>query len=256
MPHPLDGPRLKIARAVREVETLRGAEAAFRSEADYKIVLSEFNPETGKYVYRVRLDIAPPIEWGVWIGEVAHNLRSALDQLVWQLALLATNAPARHTQFPVLLAATSSSSGPCFDKNGKRMITSLRPEHQAVIERLQPYQPGRGGSDNALYLLSEVNNADKHRLLQVVAARAGLVTVGTWGDVDVDVAWAGLSVLEDGAKLLEAAPDVHVNPKLTPLVAFGDGCRAVQGRGVCLILDGIAKHVAEVVEGFGPEFSS
>src|SRR6266511_2429033 len=48
----------------------------------------------------------PTIEWGVRIGDCLHNLRSALDHVVWQLALLhlqrqPTDKEARRIQFPI-----------------------------------------------------------------------------------------------------------------------------------------------------------
>lgn len=103
--HRLDGPRLKIRRAYHELDVLTGAELKFRNDADYQVVRAEFNPKTGEYAYRARVNIVPDLDWGVSIGEIAHNLRSALDGLVWQLALLKTKgkAPAGNTQFPIFL---------------------------------------------------------------------------------------------------------------------------------------------------------
>jgi hypothetical protein len=60
--------------------------------------LYEFDPlddlETGQIVIYGEGIREPPVEeWGVIIGDVVHNLRSALDHLVWQLTLANGNIP-------------------------------------------------------------------------------------------------------------------------------------------------------------------
>ena len=262
--HPLDGPRLKIRRAESEIGSLARAEEAFRSDADYEIVRAEFNPKSGKYVYRVRINITPDLDWGVSVGEIAHNLRSALDGLVWQLALLDTKTPASNTQFPIFLIRRTRGKRPGFEDAGRRYIRSLRPNHQAIIEGLQPYQRkfspmdvGRG-RNNVLYLLHEINNADKHRLLQVVGGKPGITSWGgQWGNAppgSVEITGPDIRVLKDGAKLMEAAVDVAVYPKFIPLIAFWQGCPAVRNKAVVFTFGRIARWVSDIVESFAPDF--
>src|SRR4051812_15728053 len=43
----------------------------------------------------------PPLRLGVLMGEFIHNLRSALDHLVWQLALTTTDSPSDRLQFSI-----------------------------------------------------------------------------------------------------------------------------------------------------------
>src|SRR5204862_7876799 len=86
--HPLVGSRLKVRRAKGEVIVLgRAIEVATR-EAKYQVVRAEFNPKTQKQVYRVGVERGIPPELGILIGEIAYNLRSALDGVAYQLALL------------------------------------------------------------------------------------------------------------------------------------------------------------------------
>ena len=267
--HPLDGPRLKIRRAISEIQALRLAEEAFRSASDYKAVRAEFNPKSGNHVYRVQVNVKPSLEWGVWIGEIAHNLRSSLDGLVYRLALLETKTPALNTQFPVFLVGTTTRKRrpnrniliPHFEGmefgHGRSMIRQLRPEHQTMIERLQPYKRGRGGRNSPLHWLKEINNADKHRLIQVVGSKLGIGPfIGTWGDVQpTPRRFPNFRlILKDGAKLGELPPNVHVAPKLIPLVAFWVGCPPVQGKAVVNTLRIISEHVSQIIEDFSSEF--
>ncbi len=79
----------------------------------------DFEPETGYHVYRVTAwhSDATIRRWGLITGDSVHNLRSALDHLVWQLACHKTGGPdlpgvpdsEKHTvQFP-----HRPSSDPC-----------------------------------------------------------------------------------------------------------------------------------------------
>jgi hypothetical protein len=265
--HPLDGPRLKVRRAESEIEAFRRGEEVFWKEAHYKVVRAEFNPKTQKYAYRLSMKVAPPQELGVLIGEMAHDLRSALDGLVYQLALLKTKTPASNTQFPIFLVGRTKRRRrgkrggliPHFEgmglSDGRSMIRDLRPEHQAMIERLQPYKRGRGHHRDPLFLLREINNADKHRLIQVVGLKpTGLMWFGSGTVIEEPSRQRRPVVLKDGAKLCEFSADVRVNPQLIPLITFSEGCEAVKNRAVVVTFDSIVEEVSKIMEGFGPEF--
>ncbi|RLC55657.1 MAG: hypothetical protein DRI30_07190, partial [Chloroflexi bacterium] len=231
----LDGPLLKLWRAYSEINRLIGAEEAFRRDADYSLVRAERDPKTGEYAYRVRVGQAPDPEWGVFIGEIAHNLRSALDGLVYQLVLDNGETPTNNTQFPIFLVGHTTRMRrtrrggraliPHFEgrelADGRSMLNGVSDEHQTKIERLQPYKRSNRhsiaefGKDNVLYLLKELNNADKHRLIQVVGVKPGAIASGTWQGRGVyDVTGPRHVVLKDGAKVLTAPPEVQVYPKI------------------------------------------
>ena len=104
--HPLDGPRLKIERAKSKIDYLRGQEEIFRRQAKYHVVRAEVNPDSDNYVYRTKISGNPPSpERSIDIGEIAHNLRSALNHLIFQLALLCetmeTVTGDKSLQFPI-----------------------------------------------------------------------------------------------------------------------------------------------------------
>lgn len=226
---------------------------------------------------------SPPPDWSVIIGEVAHSLRSALDGLIYQLALLKTKTPMMDTiqQFPIFLVGrskrphTSSGGMPAqfeFPRSakgrlikqrrfGRSMISNLSPKHQALIEQLQPYKHGGGGRSNPLMLLKEFNNTDKHRLITTVAVLWGAgPAIGGRGD-DFGYPFRPYKgrfhgrVLEDGKRFGEAPLGVCVSPKLMPLLSFGEEVAGVKGLPVPGTLKRIAEQVAEIVEGFGPEFT-
>jgi hypothetical protein len=231
------------------------------------------NPKTGYDIYSVSSHNEPIFpEWGVQIGEIAHNLRSALDGLVYQLAYLRTTpkAPER-TQFPIFRSRHDRKTVKGRQINGfhpgsDRHIRLLAPIHQTRLERLQPYRRGRGGGKNPLWLLNELSNSDKHRLIEVAGTK--------WGGGPITALWsAGPNnkfeskyadnpliikkrvLLKYGAKLVEAPRGMDVAPSIFPTICFWEGCRIVKWLPVRHTLDRIAEHVSEIVESFAPEFT-
>jgi hypothetical protein len=268
--HPLDGPRLKINRAKAEINKFRSMQDTFFENTHYYVVRAEQNPESGKRVYRTKIDgPPPPPDWSIYVGEIAHNLRSALNQLVYQLAFLnGSNVPETITgdkklQFPVFLTRDK------FIAKGQRMIKLLRPEHQASIERLQPYNTGNSvldktmsgfkwsGSNTSLLWLEDINNADKHRLIQVIGTKAAAFGLSFWEADHPDPFIRdgdSFGILEDGAKFGEADPKMHVDAQIHPLIAFANGCDTVRGKGVYFVLDIIEIRVSEIIDSFASEF--
>jgi hypothetical protein len=104
------------------------------------------------------------------LGDAVHNLRSALDHAICQLAVANGNASAcerRQTQFPIYADGTPDHL--------KRLDGWIRPVCDAakdVIRALQPYK--RRPQDpytDPLWFLSELDNIDKHRLLLVASPK-------------------------------------------------------------------------------------
>ena len=94
----LDGVMLKIRRADECLAFLNDQRAALL-EATGNRVVGEFDTAAGDYVFRVNEE--PPLAWGISIGELAHALRGALDNLLWQLVLARGGTPTRATQWPI-----------------------------------------------------------------------------------------------------------------------------------------------------------
>ena len=268
--HPLAGPRLKIAHAKAEIERLKLEEETFNKNTHYRPIKTGFNKKTQKDIYCVhREGPPPPLEWGVYIGEITHDLRSALDNLVYQLALLGSDpktvAKDTSIQFPMFLHFDAGKSN--FKKSRQRMIGLLRREDQARIERLQPYHrrnrakyipPLRcqqGNRNSPLWWLQEINNADKHRLIQVIDVQSGISPgISAYGDDLQKVHWFRLHILDNGVKMLEAPHNVRVHGEYIPLMTFADGCDVVKLRSVHSVLDQMTAKVEEIVESFASEF--
>lgn len=175
----LSGVRAKIDRAKDQVVKLDAEIGVFIDGRPYEVI-TERNTNKGQDVYRVRVRQDPPLRFGVIVGEVIHDLRSALDHVAWQLVPNAKRT--RSTGFPVF--ATDWWPGQKSEAAFLRQTDGMSREARAVIERLQPNQPGKPlDKDDVLYRMHEMNLTDKHRVLNVLggATEQKHVTVGLGG---------------------------------------------------------------------------
>ena len=105
----------------------------------------------------------PQILYGysVMVGEVAYNLRSSLDHLVWQLVLANGCDPKPSNEFPVFWEE---------DRYRKAVKTKLRgvaERHRQMIADVQPFRPESLVGPH-LRMLHAICNIDKHRHLNAV----------------------------------------------------------------------------------------
>ncbi len=161
--HPLDGPRLKIDRAAYHLQTL---DDFIRSWQNTKplVVSGRHEVDNAAYVYRLEL---PAIQGGggIIVGDILHNLHSALDHIVWQLALLSTPNPSKEAAFPIFL-----KSGEETNRKMERLLVNVSDDARKVVKALQPYTTPNP-STHPLWLLQELSNRDKHRLLTLTGAQ-------------------------------------------------------------------------------------
>jgi hypothetical protein len=163
----LDGVFLKLDRAEHVIKELYEAIVEYLAEHNYRAV-GHFERERSEYVFLGEVT-KPTAYLSVIIGEVVHDMRSALDHLAWQLALLTTPTPYDLTQFPIAL-----TPGEFGRKRGQEMIQDLLPKHRALIETFQPYHRvdrSDAFGPPALRDLRFLSNTDKHRLLNATIAR-------------------------------------------------------------------------------------
>lgn len=159
----LAGVRAKIDRAIEHLEALHRETQAFRNSEAYAVT-GKFESGRSSYVFRLHVLQRPPLRWGVMIGEIVHNLRSALDQLVWQLVKLNGRTPGKWNYFPIIGKRPQAGFAGIARGQGKRRgpLWGVSDEALACIERLQPYH---GGNGRLLGVLERLWNADKHRFL-------------------------------------------------------------------------------------------
>ncbi len=162
----LAGAWTKLARAEVHLQTLTTELRAFLDAEPYSF-RTRLDYENSRYVFYVERVDEPPLRFGAIIGDFVHNLRSALDHLTWQLAFKHYGGEIppkfwRGISYPIAPTLTAFRS--------LRVLDHLDPEHVAFMER---FQTEHRNPYNALTLLHDLWNTDKHRVIH-----AALVTVG------------------------------------------------------------------------------
>jgi hypothetical protein len=161
--HPLDGPRLKIERAAEHLQTLNNMIRSWQNTKPF-LCTGHTHPNQSSYVYTVETQ-GIYLDTGVVIGDILHNLHSALDNIVWQLALLTTPRPFDKTAFPIYLKNTPRAM-----KGINRVLQNVPNDAREVIEWLQPYVVPKPTA-HALWALHELSDCDKHRTLTLIGER-------------------------------------------------------------------------------------
>jgi hypothetical protein len=159
------------------------------------------------------------------IGDVVHNLRSALDHLAYHLVMVGTDngevrtEPWEKIQFPITHSADSYKS--------KRTAGKVQGMERKAIEAIDALKPYKGGYE-PLWLLHKLDNTDKHSfilpigedvIIAGVSLRASEPFFTSIGDpkADNDVNFAGEEPLVEPAvgKANAVLPTLH---KLSQLV--------------------------------------
>ena len=256
MDQSLIGPRAKISRAVQGVNHLAAELSAFASTTPYQIIIYD-DLDTRHRIFQVRVLRQPPAELGVLIGEIVHNLRSALDHVACILPL--KEGALRHAKpfFPIYLRRDPDPSNrqlSCFTK-GHRLM-GITDEAFAIVESLQPYHRTQDPERDPLAVLEALWNWDKHNALHIVGA--ALIPPQIQGQIVGDaVSFAEAGPVHDGkviAKLpIEGFTVVNDNPEPMNLgfaihPAFGPGGPAA-GELIGSTLGPLCEYVAVNVMG-------
>lgn len=107
--------------------------------------------------------------WGLLIGEIVHNLRSSLDNLVFALARIQKNVPDNQEQLSFLICKNRE----VFEKKKLKLSPLIPKEALDLIEKIQPFQrlnPNIDGTPDTdgLNVLNWINIVDKHRVPTVL----------------------------------------------------------------------------------------
>jgi len=165
-PPSLDGIRAKLARADEHFDLLEREIDAFLAGESEPVTLSipYLDTDSGYHVVYAIVEHEPPLRFGVVVGDIVHNARSALDHLVWQLVILNGGRPGRDHSFPIADHPND------FSAQAAKRLDGVAPRHRAIIESVQPYQGSNGPENTYLALLSRLSNVDKHQVVHATLA--------------------------------------------------------------------------------------
>jgi hypothetical protein len=227
---------MKVDCASRKLASLnREVGAVFASVQPHPYAIFEkHSADRRHHTFRLypRWEREVGLRWGVTLGEVVHDLRSALDHLVWQLVRLNAQIADHMHSFPIYLAEPAqgflrSTTWKRGDRHGP--LRRVSRDAIRVIEGCQPYN---GGDCILLHILNDLWNIDKHRHLLPVLALTDEPAIHLRNAELVEM-WTERSD-EDGANIVHVTvdptgsdPHVDVQPGLPRDVAFGDGTAAI-----------------------------
>jgi hypothetical protein len=271
----LEGCREKQRRGMKHLRDLNDAIAEWVGEPGvdpkpYEIS-GEFRLDSREYVFTGKL--TKPLDqllfWGVIFGDAIHNLRSALDHLVWQLVLLNGKTPSGANQFPI--CDTGANYWSAGWKDGKktkstreRDLEGVSDAHKTFIDEMQPYRTRIPPSAlHALSSLRDLSNHDKHRFLHLTAFAADFPSLEALDNLFVPNADAGERIATRFEALREDRetevfaveyscpgpnPDVSVQGEPT----FGIGIS--ESRARFSHFQALAGEIGEMIEVFAPDF--
>jgi hypothetical protein len=268
----LSGVRAKIDRAKVHIASLKDEQRKFGESHPYT-TREEAHPQAsskghGSVSILVEAIDPVPIAISAIIGDAVFNLRSALDHLARQLVIANGGTPVDvggGTSFPILDELPPT---------GLRQITGG--VDAAALTKIESYQPtdGRHKTNNLLWILGELNNIDKHRVLLTcgLATAPPVVSmgIGPWiyrGEMSIKIDPWNPRLLKHGTQLANiAAPGstsepplagawpagtpkdtaVNVTVEMSPLIAFDEG-ELCEGQLVAEVLEKLQDLVVSIV---------
>jgi hypothetical protein len=183
------GSILKFERAHQHLSDAKAAVSQFFAADDAYEIASDEETEPGKQLFWITLLRDPPEEISLAAGDAIHNLRSALDHIVYELSSKREANP-RDTSFPLF---TKEEDWDKRDKRGALQISSglyrvrLLPDGAKTLiynlqpcPRPEPWKPDLFGPNRQrLRELHSLDIADKHKNLNVAVLYAGPSAIGT-----------------------------------------------------------------------------
>ncbi len=256
MPNPFDSIEAKIDRAGEHIDALNREIREWAEGDPYSIEAEPKGQSTHHRIY-VRLHRVPDVRrWGLLSGDAVHNMRSALDHLVYTMAIRVSGQDPppdfNRLQF-VILDDPTHWAGQLWH------LKPLSDEMRALMESIQPYKatPLERVQYDLLRWLRELDDADKHRAIRpVFIAPAGfqaILRTVTEGTMTIN---APLAPIEDKATIFSVAGAAITEVEDEIKIALGIGIELVPKAPVLLhvALDQIFNRVVDVARQFSERF--
>jgi hypothetical protein len=162
---------MRLSRVRTQLSELRAIERKYLAKRPITVSLS-YDAQRKLYVHTATARVAPPPMTSLLVGELAHNLRAALDNMVTSAAVANVGVPLPVPKRPAMPVCLNT---PAWEKALTHQLVDLSRDAQAAIRSLQPLtilektdaqwyeKPDR----HPLHLLNELWNRDKHHTPRV-----------------------------------------------------------------------------------------
>jgi hypothetical protein len=158
----IDGCRAKVERAEAAAQEMNDKWLDWVATNPYR---SHVEQDAASGEYCLLYDFSKPdvpLEFPVLLGEITHDLRSALDHLAWREAVeflgrVPSEKEANQISFPIQRTRKKFEA--------HKLKKFVDDETWTIMERYQPYDRGKPKRSKALELLHWINRMDKHRFI-------------------------------------------------------------------------------------------
>ncbi len=254
-----DSARAKIERARKQTDALHAVFEGFYESKSYSI-RQELDPHAGEKRLVFHADPLP-LEWSVIIGEIVHDLRSALDHSIYELTCIQDGHPLVRTEFPVFedemkYFALEKRGNPT-PTSGLFKIRGIKDEkRRAVIKGLQPFEFRKTHPPDQLPIIAlvhELNIVDKHRTLHLCRMSTTQLQTRVLRDIHPISMAVVIQRLEDGTEVARWKPvgnfndEVDMESEVSFEIAFGDSVHILDGKGVITICERLIRGVERVL---------
>jgi len=259
---PLEGCRAKITRAEFHLVEMRFRVREYLQHAPYRVV-GEYQQATGEFVLRAEAvaGVQPvPLELTLIAGEVVHQLRSALDHLVFDLVIENTGAepPGIKSGFPIFKAVEG------YNDRAPAMIRGVADAAVTRIRGAQPFHLGDRAEEALTWAVQQLNNTDKHRTIPMtfVYPFAAAVHMRIGNDPPIPIVPWQEEVgepLTDGkeiarVRLPDGTQNATFNVPVGVDIAFVQ-VGALRNHPVNDLLLKATDHIRQLIASFEPEFA-
>jgi hypothetical protein len=178
--------RAKLARSQEHAQTVEDEIRAWMDRHPYGLT-KEVNADHTRYSLILRENEPAPLRrWTLGIADAFHNLRTVLDYLVYEVAIVdsgSKNPPPhdRCLQFPI-----SDTPDDFSDAVRRRLLGEISAPVRATFELMQPYNRPHPTLPPLLRILRELNNTDKHRMLRLAYGAVSKGNLGFKGEFPSD----------------------------------------------------------------------
>jgi hypothetical protein len=236
-------PDAKLDRAQEHLNALDTALELFGQSKPYRITPQE-DLQRLQYVVTITLDKAP-LPLAMIAGDVVAAIRSSLDHLAWQLALIKTTKPSTSVCFPIYDLDTVDTHVLI-----AKATFQLPDAAVAIMKSLQPYKSGKAYKDTHLWRLNKLWNIDKHRHLILHSGIFDMILSRT---LPKDLRPVETRKFNEGCEMrfpLAAKEHLNLDPEFSFAITFGD-----RGEGIEIGADGLREIYNFVRHEVFPRFA-
>ena len=163
----------KFGRAKEHIETLENEIKPWLQTDPYRLT-KKSNADFTTYAAIIHVNNPPDLQrWSLIASDAIHNLRCALDHLIYAVAILRTkrNPPPSWNKWSFPVCDNASFFQSAIGRLRKLSPGVLEGSVLEEIKRFQPYNRPHPRLPPVLSLLGEFDNSNKHRLLNLVIAQ-------------------------------------------------------------------------------------